>query len=246
MIVKENPGAAKKLLSRVRSERPPRTPGLHASDVLHCLRKSWHRHEYPELYAEGGRYAEDDESTVIFLLGESAHIFLGGKTDSEKSLNWEGLSCTPDEASKDDNEFWPPIKEFKTTRRSSSKGLDKLPVYVEQAAIYCLAKGVNEASIFVIHSAGNYKFGDAKTFVNWFWYDVTFTDLELAWWKREVLRRRDVLLSAKKFTDIPLRENWDSKWEASCKYCPLLDNECPGNGGEWQPAFPNIQWAEKA
>ena len=241
MIVQEKPEKAQALLARVRSERKPRTPGLHASDVLRCLRASKHKHDHPHLYEEGGPFAEDDHSTVIFLLGESAHIFLGGKTDSEKTLYFEGLSCTPDEASRDGNEFWPPIREYKTTRKSSSKGLDQLPEYTAQAAVYCLAHGVLEASIFVVYSAGNYKYGDAKTFVEWRWFDVAFTERELQWWKKEIVRRKTVIETAKDWKSIPVDENWHPKVKSTCGYCPLgKAGECNG-GGEWQNPFPNIE-----
>jgi len=244
VIVTENPEAAKRLLARVRSERKPRTPGLHASDVPRCLRASKHRHDHPELYEEGGPHAEDDHSTVVFLLGESAHIFLGGKTDSDKTLFFEGLSCTPDEASNESNEFWPPIREYKTTRKSSSKNLDQLPKFTAQAAVYCLAHGVLEASIFVIYTQGNYKRGDAGTFVDWRWFDVDISQRELDWWRREIVRRKRVVEQARTWKDIPVSENWAPGVESSCSYCSLKKaGECEG-GGEWQHPFPNVEFKQ--
>lgn len=248
MIVKENPEAASRVLARVRAEKPPRTPGYHASDVLRCLRQSWHKHNFPEDYLEGARFAEDDKSTVTFLLGESAHIFLGGKTAAEKSVLYDGLSCTPDEASRDDNEFWPPIREYKTTRYSSSNdiGMPKLSPYAAQAALYCLALGVSEVSIFVIFSAGNYKYGDDKTFVDWKWWDVEFSPRELEWWAKEIRRRKAVLETARSFESIPVSENWTSKIKSSCSYCPIgKAGEC-GGGGEWVSPFPNVEFRQIA
>jgi hypothetical protein len=241
VIVQENPEAASRLFARVRAERPPRTSGYHASDVLRCLRQSWHKHNFPEMYKEGAAYGESDRDTVTFLLGESAHIFLGGKTSSEKSIPYEGLSCTPDEASREGNEFWPPIREYKTTSRSSSKGIPDLGDYVAQAALYCLAMDVNEASIFVIFSRGNYKFGPDGTFVDWKYWDVEFSARELEWWAREIRRRRDLLGRAQRLSDIPASENWDPKIKKSCSFCGLKrDGLCEG-GGEWQAPFPSIE-----
>jgi hypothetical protein len=156
------------------------------------------------------------------------------------------LSCTPDEASRDGNEFWPPIREYKTTRKSSGKGIEQLPEYTAQAALYCLAMGVCEASVFVIFSAGNYKYGDAKTFVDWKGWDVEFSARELDWWAKEIRRRRGVIERAGSLHDIPVSENWDAKVKSSCSYCPLkADGTCEG-GGSWQSPFPNVEFRDVA
>lgn len=100
---------------------------------------------------------------------------------------------------------------------------------------------VNRARIIVMHICGDWRGSPMPKLVSW---DLLFEDWELEDWKKELLRRKDMILKATEINQIPLAEHYagskyDRDWQ--CKYCPLKGTVCPGGGGERLPHFPMIQ-----
>jgi hypothetical protein len=177
--------------------------------------------------------AESDAFTLITALGKGLHnLFESG---SEETFESEGLLFTPDEVVP--GEGHNTVVEFKTTRYSARKGLSEMGSYVEQIAGYCALLGVRHARLHILHLVGDYK---NPTPVHRC-FDVEFEERELAWWKGEILRRRDMIQAAESMEAIPLAEH--QTWE--CKYCPLLGGACPGGDGERRPAFPHVEMIEE-
>ena len=234
-------------MKRVRNTRPPRDESKpHLSILLYCLRKAKHKQQFPKLWSDGGPFEEQDESTLKMMLGEDSHILLGGKTDSVKTKEFEGILYTPDDVFVEEGSSGEKrIVEFKTTAYSAKKTIRDLPQYLDQLGGYCVAEGTNKGRLVVIHTRGYYNSKDPITGEVRGWnavmkvYDVEFHPLELEGWKRELIRRKKVYESAQSFTNISTDEAWS--WE--CGYCPLHKSACEG-GGKRVGAFQYFEFKE--
>ena len=219
--VRRNRTAERELLARYRDSQPSRTDGVHMSDLVGCTRKAW-------LSANSGiTLANDDEFTLIVMLGEGHHGLIGGRTDANKTQVINGISLTPDEIVSE--EGLQVIIEYKTTRKSANKTIYDLGNYVDQIGGYCFSLNIKRARLHVFHLVGSYR---PPTPVHKC-YELEFEDWELKAWGDEIQRRHNLLRAAEKVEDISLYEHFD--WE--CSYCPYKNNGCGGGGGERVPFF---------
>jgi hypothetical protein len=259
-----NCAAERGILREIRENRPERKPGLHLSDLIGCARLARHKLDHPEMYAEGGPLCETDDQTIIFFLGEGHHVLLGGKTDQVKSLEWEGIHLTPDRVVTDDTPAWfgaEVTAEFKTTRKSALKkvgrevnpetnrerfvygdvGVEELVSYVDQVGGYCAVRNQLHARLVLFFLLGGYN----PPFPMFRVYDLEFEPMELAGYRRELLRRRNLILGARTWKDVPMSEHYapdrEGKTEWQCDWCGLKRiGECPGGGGERLASFPHV------
>jgi hypothetical protein len=249
VIVTPNPAAASELLRRVRDERPERTEGIHLSGLLYCLRKEWHKGRNPSLWAEGGPYAEQDDLTLKFTLGETVHRVLGGGTDAVKTKIVDGIHYTPDDVVMATTlaDGRKRIDEFKTTAYSANKSLQDTPQYLDQLGGYCAFEETLYGRLYVIHTRGFYNSKDPATGKPRGFdpvlraYDIEFHPIELAGWRRELRRRKGLLEGASRLTDIPVEEHWS--WECE-PYCPLFGEVCEGGKGQRVGAFQHFVMGE--
>lgn len=228
MKVWENRLAAADLMQRIRDSRQPRTPGIHLSDLTGCTRKAWYFLHNPD------DYTETDDATLIFSMGKGFHNLF--ELQGEREVMVEGIILTPDEIDVGDDGS-DVVVDFKTVRTSSNKGPHELTTQIDQLGGYCALVGTRFGRIHIVHLVGDYTPRGSRPVHRC--YDFEFEDWEIQEWRREILRRRDMIMSANDFESIPIGEHYKSDWE--CNYCPLKGNVCPGGGGERLPGFPNYE-----
>lgn len=223
-----------RLLFRLAQHKPyqDRRESVHVSDLLYCLRKAW----YNKARQCWGEEEEDASpgSELNFALGNAvqAWILRSKVGDPESVFLWEGIQCSPDlmdagNIITNGEELVGVFPtEFKTTRTSSNKPLEKSPHYIQQIMSYMLATGSKTGKLILFHVNGDYKAPEPNLRV----YYVVPTSEELAEWG-ETLKRRAALLREAMQTNVepPLQEH--VTW--ACKYCPWLKNWCPGGPGDW-------------
>ncbi len=214
-------------MERIRGQREARDSSkLHCSGLVHCSRAC-----FVSLHAKGPSAPEPDDKTLMFTLGEGHHVMLGGKTSAEKTYEWEGILFTPDELRYGPTgDVIEAVVEYKTTRTSSRKSIHDMGHYIDQLGSYCATLGVRKAQLHVFHLCGDWR---SSPFPEHKCYEIDFSEEELAAWRKELLRRKEMILNAKSVADIPPWEAFD--WEP--KYCGLSDCSCKG---ERQTGFPDI------
>lgn len=222
MRVRENPAYVSELLQRIgRKMVEERVPGIHVSDLLYCLPKSYWRKRL------GTPDVVDEEATLVFLLGKGLH-FLFEEGRPEVSRLTDAIIASPDKFEVDD--ISPIVIEFKTTRASSNKSILESKHYFDQLGAYCYVAGVRRGRLVVAYYSGNYKPPKPEMKA----WDVTFSKRELELWWEELRRRKLILEEAVAYDrppDVWLHYPW------TCKYCEFHKRECPGGEGEWQGFF---------
>lgn len=235
--VVRNRDAERELMARVRAKLQARgrAPGLHLTDLIYCLRKSWHRLRHPEWY---DAQPPDDAFTLITALGHAYHWLLERAAEEPREL--AGIHYSPDEIEIERTDAWGKrVVEFKTTRTSATKTLGEMPNYVEQLASYCLFEGAQYGRLQILHLVGTYSPPTPKHIA----WDLAFDPLELRMWAGELARRKQLLEAAQRLEDIPLAEHYrgsKGKTDWECDYCPIGPKGaglCPGGGGERMPFF---------
>lgn len=234
MILRENPQAAKAILedalSRLNSRE--RTAGIHVSDLVTCLRRSWYRRR-------GILPAESDSSEFesILALGQGHHGVLQPPQNSEVAF----LFITPsgEQVHGHIDVYWPasPLwgqpTEIKSTRYSSSKNAAvDTPHYIEQLASYVLGMGQTKGRLLIWHMMGDYKENRAPVLKC---FDIEFTKQEIDDWRQELHDRVELLISP----EPPEIEN-ENHYTWECKNCPFhikVGGPCEGAKGREAPFF---------
>jgi hypothetical protein len=225
VILRENQAVAAAMLVEVRAALTmERAEGLHVSDLIYCLRKSWYRRNG---YPERERSVEDES---VLLLGQAQHVLVQNcQGEKERRirmfLDKDGgeLHGTVDLVLPDGM----PV-EIKGTRASSKKAvIESCPQYVEQLASYCVMLGQVKGRLAIWHLMGNY--GDTRSPILKVW-DAEWAESELRDWTSELVRRADTVL-------VDWEPGLDDHYEWECKYCPFLNNPCPGGGGRQMGFF---------
>ena len=233
MKVYENQPLAERIIRDAeerRTSRNPRAPGIHASNLVYCLRQGWLNRRY------GLEGKEPDvlssETLTMFLTGHGYHALLEeGNTEVEVQLhlpNGQSITCTIDYLLPNDITPW----EVKSTRYSSAKSPEDIAQYVDQLGIYCLAQRSRRGVLVVLHLNGDYRENRGSVLKVW---EVEFSNEELVGWALELQRRYDILVDDSQIPDEDF-EHYD--WE--CKYCqygPKGTNVCPGGIGRLTPFF---------
>jgi hypothetical protein len=165
-------------------DAPPRTPGIHVSDVLRRMLVDIGRYEkdavFNDVRGDLGFAWEDVLSTVLAgrMADESGYVRL-----PMMELERDGIYGSPDGVLLDaaTDEFF--IEETKATWMSATHAIDspKLLPWVMQGKTYCCLAGCTRLRIRAFFVNGNYKFDGAGPTVREWW--ITFTARELAeWW----------------------------------------------------------------
>jgi len=193
--------------------------GVHVSDLIYCLRKSWmlqRLDKEPE-----GRFAytgqTPDETVLVWMVGHSHEAIFGQSLARGVPVESDGIVGTPD--------FWDEaLIEMKSTRMSAKKTPEEMGHYVAQVASYCAMQGLKEGRLYVLHIMGDYGHPPNAKLRIW---KLQFKPKDLKAWWEELQRRRDIVLGKKMPPPAPC---WD--WE--CGYCAVRSLiDCPGNE-TWQ------------
>jgi len=199
------------LLDRFRAgERP----GIHLSDLLLCLRKAWYRKK--------GLAPGSDEDVVYWITGKGYHAILEEEA-KEVELEKDGIIGTIDALKLGEpgrREILP--IEVKSTRKSSARGLEDSPWWLEQLKGYCHLLGVRKGRLTVLHLMGDYR-ERAPKILTW---DLEFTQDELEENWRWLLRRKEVLERALEEDRPPEgpREDWECG-SCSIKLCEKCEKK---------------------
>jgi len=209
VLLRENPEAAAQILAEARERvdaRSLRAPGVHVSDLIRCLRRSW--------YEKRGYVASDPGVDSIMLLGHGHHGVLQPPAGAEMHVTLAGE--VPIHGTIDvylpENKLWTHPTEIKSTRYSSEKPvIDGLGQYIEQLAAYCLIVGDPTGRLVIWHLMGNYSTSRAPKLRVW---DIIFEEGELESWEPELRRRAAILIGDEE-------PSLDEHFEWECKDCPL-------------------------
>ena len=213
-----------------RQKRQPRAPGIHASDLLYCLRQRW----LTRKYGLGGKEPDtlSTDTLTLFLTGHAFHALLEeGQTEVETQLVLpfgQSITCTIDYLVPPDITPW----EVKSTRYSSAKTPEDIAQYIDQLGTYCLARRSLRGYLVILHLNGDYRENRKPILKVW---ELNFTADELAGWAIELQRRHDILVDE---SHIPDEDYEHYQWE--CKYCPYGPEgtlECPSGIGRMTPYF---------
>ena len=239
--IKENAEAASGLMERIRQNKPARV-GLHVSDLLSCSRRTW-------WFMQAGiqQVEETDKFTLITSLGKGFHNLL--ETKLEETIDVEGILLTPDEATMEDGE--PVLVDFKTTRKSSSKGPEDLDTYIDQLGSYCSLLNIPRGRLHVFYLVGdihdwNVPFKQRSSKPEHTCYDFLFSNDELYRWREELLRRKLMIEQAGGIEDISLDEHRSLECGIGKDHeCPLIALHACEGGGEKErqrgAAFPRLE-----
>jgi len=224
MLLRENPEAAAQILAEARERvdaRDLRVPGIHVSDLIRCLRRSW--------YERQGYVARDPDVDSIMLLGQSHHGILQPPKGVEVHVLLDGdppIHGTVD-AYLPASVLYQHPTEIKSTRYSSEKPvIDALGHYIEQLASYCLMLGDEQGRLVVWHIMGDYAKRRSPKLRVW---DIMFEAGELQSWEPELRRRARIVLGDEE-------PSLDEHFEWECKDCPLRTVLGLCDGGEGRVA----------
>lgn len=194
---------ANKLIKQLKVMDGVRT-GIHVSDLLYCLRKTYFRrvNEIPIT----------DRMQLLFAIGKAMHNYLH-PGQGEQSVEVDGILCSPDNT--EDK------SEIKTTRSNSDKfNPSDMPKWERQMMAYCKALGVKVYNLDAFFICGNYKppFPTLRTF------EYTFTEGEIESNWQWLKARRDILVKALETDTPPAKdcEEWECKECEAIGYCSAL------------------------
>lgn len=201
MQITPNPVIEKELLDVLRARyitTEGRAEGIHLSDLIYCLTKSYHRITDP--------LPATDQEVMLFSLGFGLENMLLRDESRVSPGCKDGIHYSPD--------FIPLTAgraELKTTRASTTRDLPE--TWVEQIKGYAYAEGLLTYDLVVLHMLGNYKppFPVIKG------YQLTFSQEELVEQWQRFLSRRFVLDTCLHDAIPPDPLHWCKDWE--CKYC---------------------------
>jgi hypothetical protein len=214
-----------------RQQRQPRAPGIHASDLVYCLRQKWLMRKYHLENQEADILSTD--TLTLFLTGHAFHALLEhGDSEVETQLVLPGghtITCTIDYIVPPDISPW----EVKSTRYSAAKTPEDIASYIDQLGTYCLARRSSQGYLVILHLNGDYRENRKPVLKVW---RIVFEPRELAQWAVELGRRYEIVADTTQIPDADF-EHYD--WE--CQYCPfgpkVGSGECPGGMGRNLPFF---------
>lgn len=234
MRIREEPFAAASLLQeaqRTQEATNARADGLHASDLIYCLRKTIYKNERK---ATGLADLEilDPKTLALFLTGAGHHVILQGRKQSEIKARFpigSGIVARGEEIWvhatldlwEEEEEGADPTAilflpgEIKSTRKSAGKDIYESPHYIEQLAEYCVIWRSMEGRLYGLFLNGDYKTNRTPMFLCW---RVEFAPSEMYTWEVELYRRATIVSRGV----LPQSEHYT--WE--CEYCPF--NETVG------------------
>jgi hypothetical protein len=184
-------------------------PGqIGATSLINCLRKA-------QLKRLGMMPKEEPGTMLIFMIGTALHtIMLGGHELTEipgeeqltDTVSVMGFIDALELDALGETDLIP--VELKSTR--GKPGGRPAPWYLEQMATYCIFRKVRKARLYIVHMI------QASVVP----YDVEFSDIELAQWKKENKRRSGFVFNpdgtVKPWTEpAPIIEHY----EHECRYC---------------------------
>lgn len=225
MKIWEDTRYRRRLLVKLRERMSGSRTGVHVSDLILCIRKSW---------LERNAFTPQDRDLLVWLRGQSHENLLREEHPGPASLAY-CLSCsellrpeetccpscgdTPIVGTVDWTRKGMPV-EAKSTMKSSRADLYELAHYADQALTYALMRGKNEARVVVYHVNGNWK-GDTDPVLRV--WRVQFDPGEKEELRRTLLRRKAKFESD---TMPPLDED-SPVYSWICKYCTF--DWCPMN-----------------
>lgn len=151
---------------------PPRTPGLHLSDIINSILKSLD----PKKYDSGIVYPNEYRETGFAFERVLEEAFLARRIDIVRPGEFElgGIIGSPDGIDVDD---WR-LREFKCTWKSMREAPThrKFWNYIVQMKAYCRMVGTDRARLDVLFINGDYSDGFVPTSRAW---ELEFTPREL-------------------------------------------------------------------
>lgn len=217
MKFEESPDLAEVLLRRAHAARErlhPREPGLHASDLIFCLKKAWYKNGGADTYPAPEPSLAD---LTLWITGSGHHAVLeaigsepGVITEQSRkvALKIRGdtvvMHVTPDVIDHDKT-----MVEIKSTRKSSAAEWHELSYYIEQLAWYTAVWGYVRGVLYVLYLVGNYKESRGAILKA---YEIEFTPEELKAWTLEMASRAELAVGER------APNPWRYAWE--CGYCP--------------------------
>lgn len=215
MRFEEDPVEAEVVLRRAYAAHDreyPRAPGLHASDLIFCLRKAWLRfHTAGQLET----YPSVRDLTM-WLTGLGHHVVLEAAYPNVEVSGVIPLGCmqggqihTHLVVANMDAEMPSEGIEIKTTRKTSAAGWPGLSYYVEQLVTYLAFFRKKTGWLHVFFLCGDYKSNRDAVFKS---FRVEPSEHEIVAWIQELTRRAHVATGPNK--PVPERMDWE------CAYCP--------------------------
>lgn len=233
-----NPAASEELLRMAdahKQEHQPRSPGMHASDLIYCRRKSWYRRQRGLTGGSSEDETLDVRTLALFLMGQGHHaIFQRCIPEHEEHYTLTDSDGTTYEIVGTPDMDWPehigldprlprPPGEIKTTRFSAEKVPDRdIPHYVEQLATYCLMRRIRQGRLYVYHLNGDYnskRGGNTGMSPILKCYEFEFSNDELAAWGDALAWRAFQVVNGDERGGPPEGVGTHYAWE--CGYCPF-------------------------
>jgi len=215
MKVKFSDDRYRMILQRIRDRKDHRPEGIHVSDLITCMNKSYYNkvHGEPDV---------PDDLLLLFTIGRMAQDWMTGGVDTEEPRLVEDIWLTPDCMMDDVPE------EMKCTYMSSNKEVKQS--WLVQMKAYCYALGVKRFGLDRMHLMGDYKqkedksgpnrplliteeyeFTQAEIDENWAWLQMRKTSLELA------------VTTMKPPSEWVPDWDWDNESRWQCKGCGHAD-----------------------
>lgn len=236
MNLERSPHQEANALARIRSMmRGSRTPGIHVSDLVGCLRQAWaRRHNLISTELE-----DLSPSTVLlFATGRAIQDYITGKPEEGEFTDCvDGIH-----GSIDYRDYFVDAEglpwEVKCTYASAAHNILDTPHYFDQLAcyVYMLRKTMGYLAVYYVNGYYNTlrrtphpdsQPGERSVLRV---YRVEFTQQELDEHWRRMTSRRDILLQATSLQDIPLQLHYT--WH--CEYCPIRGTHCEGGDGNYK------------
>ncbi len=131
---------------------PPRTPGLHLSDIIHDLMAT---------IGVGPQYGEiDDKTRLMFEKGYIweevlSRAYAARALVRPDEITLDGIACSPDALAFTDTHTV--VEEYKCTALSPGKTPEDMPAWIMQLKGYCHAVGTPHGLWRVLHHCGDYR-----------------------------------------------------------------------------------------
>ncbi len=172
-----------------------REPGIHVSDLIYCLTKSY--------FDKTGPLPATPDELLLFALGLGLQKVLIPREADMAPIIMDNVICSPDYKSKDG------AAELKTTRVREGKELPD--TWIQQIKAYCYVTNQTSYDLLVLHM-GAYK----PALVGW---ELRFTWEEIAEHWMYLMGRKEILVGALANKEIPEPYKYCEKWQCrNCRY----------------------------
>ena len=226
MQVNEAPAQVANAIDRIRAAMEhPRTPGVHVSDTVLCLRKAKAR-------GEGVIPPPSPSDLLVFSVGLAIQDYVTGHAP-ETPLYKDGISGNCDYVDEDGNPW-----EVKATYASAARPVTDNKHYFDQLGAYTHMMGKTRGYLAVFYINGYYDFQRKKPREGAVPGErAVLKVFEVVWSKEEledlwegVMMRGEILASARSWQEVPAHHHYT--WE--CSYCELgKSGLCPGGKGSY-------------